>query len=104
MYFYNYKAFYDGSLGKNKKKKKQLTDLQKRFLSDSIYLKGLHYYFRAFYRLLVILINRKFIVDPFADSLELRINNRFRVFKNVLFLKKLNFETFKKEVEIISND
>lgn len=96
MYLYIYIAFYDGSLGKNKKKKKQLTDLQKKFLSDSIYLKGIHYYFRAFFRLLVILINRKFIIDPFADTLELRINNRFRVFKNVLFLKKLNFETFKK--------
>jgi hypothetical protein len=98
MYFSPNKAFYDGSLGKNKKKKKLLTDMQKRFLSDSIYLKGLYYYFRAFYRLLVVLINRKFIVDPFTESLELRINNRFRVFKNVLFLKKLNFETFQKEV------
>lgn len=64
--------------------------MEKKYLSDSVFLKGVHYYFRSLHRLLIILLNRKLIEDPFEKDIELRFNNRFRIFKNVLFLKKLN--------------
>jgi hypothetical protein len=83
-------------LSKNKKKKKQLSDLEKRFFADSIFLKGVHYYFRSLHRLLIILLNKKMISDPFEKDIELRFNNRFRIFKNVLYLKKLTHETYLK--------
>ena len=60
-------------------------------------MKGLHFYFRSFFRLLILLINKKHIVDPFANELQIRFNNRFRIFKNVLFLKKLTYETYVKD-------
>ena len=73
-------------------------------MADSIFLRGLHYYFRSFYRVLILLIARGHLTDPFKTSQELRINNRFRIFKNVMFMKKLNNETFEKEVELILSD
>lgn len=96
-------SVYDGSFGKNRKKKKQLSELQKKFLADSLFVKGLHYYFRAYYRLLIVLGNRKLIVDPFESQLELRISNRFRIFKNVLFIKKITYQLYVKEQEIVRN-
>ena len=91
---FDYIDFHNKTL--NKKQKKHLSEGEKRFLADSLFLKGLHYYIRAFYRLLVLLISRGHINDPFKSSQELRINNRFRIFKNIMFLKKLNHETFEK--------
>lgn len=46
-----------------------LSDLEKKFLADSIFKKGLHYYIRSFERVLIILINQKHITDPFEDNL-----------------------------------
>jgi hypothetical protein len=63
-----------------------------------------HYYFRSLHRLLVILMQRKLINDPFEKDIELRFNNRFRIFKNVLFLKKLSHETYLKEVESLMTE
>jgi len=45
---------------------------------------------------MVILINKKYIIDPFEEELEIRINNRFRIFKGIMFMKKLTYETYSK--------
>jgi hypothetical protein len=81
-----------------------MSESEKRFLADSLFLKGVHYYFRSFYRVLVILIARGHIADSFKTTQKLRMNNRFRIFKNVMFLKKLDHSTFEKEVEMILSD
>ena len=69
-----------------------------------MFKKGLHYYFRALNRIMFVLLNRKLILDPFENSLELKFSNRFRIFKNALFIRKLTYETYKQQLENVAKD
>ncbi len=98
-----YVDYYDGTLGKSKQKKK-LGEVERVFLSDAMFKKGLHFYFRALNRIMFVLLNRNLIFDPFENSLELKFSNRFRIFKNALFIRKLTYETYKQQLDNVAKD
>lgn len=49
-------------------------------------------------------MQRGLLPDAFADQAEQRINNRFRIFKGVLFARKMNSETYSKEKELVRSE
>lgn len=73
-------------------------------MSDALFKKGLHFYFRSLNRIMFVLLNRKLIFDPFENSLELKFSNRFRIFKNALFIRKLTYETYKQQLDNVAKD
>jgi hypothetical protein len=49
-------------------------------------------------------MQRGLLPDAFADQAELRINNRFRIFKGVMFARKMDSETYSKEKELVRSE
>ena len=83
-------AFNEGTLV-HKRKKKFDANVRKMF-TDTQFKKALHFYIRAFHRILVVLQVRGHFVDPFSEKLELRTKNRFRIFKQIAFLRKFDYD------------
>lgn len=81
--------------------KKKLTDNGKKMFADIFFKKGLACYFRALFKLVCVLQNRKFVQNRFEEDEELRIKNRFRIFKHVLFAKTIEYEEYRKVLEQI---
>lgn len=79
--------------------KKKLGDNEKCMFSNIIFKKGLYLYFRALFKLMCILHSRKLIPNKFEDTEEIRIKNRFRIFKHVLFTRTIDYADYKKTVE-----
>lgn len=81
-----------------------MTENSKRMFCDTEFKKGLQLYVKALMRVVSILRQRKLIPNPFDDSEEIRIKNRFRIFKNIMFTKVIEFSEYTKTLEEISKD
>jgi hypothetical protein len=88
-------AFLEGTL--THKKKKKVAETSRKYFSDAIFKKALHYYVRSFHRILFVLVSRGLIENPFEEHLESRIKNRFRIFKNVYFVRTITYEQYKSD-------
>lgn len=97
-----YQSFFEDSL--NNKKKKKINEATRKFFTDSIFKKALHYYVRSLHRIFFILVHRKLMENPFVENLKLRINNRFRIFKNVFFVRTLDYDQYLRDYEAICQD
>lgn len=62
-----YQSFFDDSL--NNKKKKKISETSRKYFTDCVFKKALHYYVRSLHRLLFVLVHRKLIENPFAENL-----------------------------------
>lgn len=65
------KSFFDDSL--NTKKKKKVSQAGRKYFTDAIFKKALHYYVRSFHRILFIMVNRKLLPNPFSENMEIHI-------------------------------
>ena len=88
----------------NKKLKKKMNENSKRMFADIIFKQALHLYSRSLFRIICLLHHRNLVPNPFEASEETRVNNRFRIFKNVMFLKPIVYEDYRKAVEEICNN
>ena len=79
-----------------------MTENSKRMFADIHFKRGLELYMKSLMRVAVILRHRQLIPDPFNDSEELRIKNRFRIFKHIMFTKVIEYNEYKKTLEEIS--
>lgn len=59
-----YQSFIDDSL--NNKKKKKISEANRKYFTDTVFKKALHYYVRSIHRLLFVMVNRKLIENPFS--------------------------------------
>lgn len=57
-------SFFDDTL--NNKKKKKTNEATRKYFTDTVFKKALHYYVRSLHRLFFILVHRKLMPDPFA--------------------------------------
>lgn len=97
-----YQSFVEDSL--NNKKKKKVSEATRKYFTDSIFKKALHYYVRSIHRLLFVLVHRKLMENPFSENLEVRIKNRFRILKNVYFVRTIDYEQYVRDYETICKD
>lgn len=97
-----YQSFVEDTL--NNKKKKKVPEATRKYFTDSIFKKALHYYVRSIHRLLFVLVQRKLMENPFSENLETRIKNRFRIFKNVYFVRTIDYEQYVRDYETINQD
>ena len=81
-----------------------MNENSKRMFADIIFKQALHLYSRSLFRIICLLHHRNLVPNPFEASEETRVNNRFRIFKNVMFLKPIVYEDYKKAVEEICNN
>ena len=86
------------------KKMKKLTEFERRFFFESIYYKGLQFYFKALSRFSFFLY-KKGLIKIFNDgeTFETRFNHRFRIFEKCYFIKKLDFESASKILNEFTN-
>lgn len=82
-------------------KKKMPNENTKKMFVDIFFKKGLKHYFTAFFKLVCVLHNRKLVENPFEEDEELRIKNRFRIFKHIMFVKIIEYEDYRKVLEQI---
>lgn len=78
--------------------KKKLTDNEKMMFAGVIFKNGLHLYFRSIFNLLTILHHKKLIANKFEETEEIRVKNRFRIFKNVLFTRIIDYEVYRASI------
>lgn len=83
---------------------KKLTDFERRFFFESIYYKGLQFYFKALSRFSFFLYKKGFIkIFNNDETFETRFNHRFRIFEKCYFIKKLDFEAASKILSEFTN-
>ena len=77
------------------KKKKKITDFQRKFFFESLFYKALQMYSKGLSRFSYFLLTKGIIKKVNTDeTYENRFNNRFRIFDKCYFLKRLEYETF----------
>lgn len=81
--------------------KKKMSDNSKKMFADIFFKRALHLYFGALFKLISVLHNRKHLENQFEEDEEVRIKNRFRIFKNVFFVKYIEYEDYRKSLEQI---
>jgi hypothetical protein len=42
--------------------------------------------------------------NPFAEHLQIRIKNRFKIFKNIYFVRTIDYEQYLKDFDTINQD
>jgi hypothetical protein len=84
------------------KKKKKLTDFQRKFFFEHLYYKAVENYARVMLRISYLVIYKELL--PFPKDREVirnRYYQRLKIFDNIYFLKKMEFEDFISEMEAI---
>jgi len=83
------------------KKKKKLTEFQKRFFYESLYYKAIQNYVRVMLRLSSIVIIKGLIKMPEEQELKSRYYLRLRIFDRAYFLGKNEFEEYQQTVKLV---
>lgn len=78
--------------------KKKLNENEKALFINIIFKKGLHLYFRSLFRVICILHADNFVENKFAETEEIRVKNRFRIFKNIMFTRVIDYGEYKSSV------
>ena len=81
------------------KKKKKLSDFQKKFFYKSIFQKAIESYIRSMMKLVHGLQKRGLIKNYYEndkEAYEKRFYSRLKVFENIFFIKKLEFSDYLK--------
>ena len=90
------------------KKKKKLTDFQRKYFYDNLVNKAIESYIRSMLKLTYSLIRKGYIKDYYGedkDALEKRFCMRLKIFENVFFIRKIEFADFTKLInEVVGND
>lgn len=85
------------------KKKKKLTDFQKKVFFETVYTRGLENYCKSMARLCHALSAHKVIKGEINDqALAARYAQRYKVFENVFFIRRVEFDEYKKAREEIA--
>lgn len=69
-----------------------MNENSKKMFTNIIFKKGLHIYFRAAFYIVCLLHAKKLLQNKFEETEEIRIKNRFRIFKKVLFTRIIDYK------------
>jgi len=84
------------------KKKRRLTDFQKKFFYESMYYKCVENYCNAMFKLTYLTVSKGIIPgEPSTDMLKNRYYQRLKIFDNIFFLKKPEFEEYQQILQAI---
>lgn len=79
------------------KKKKKLTEFQRKVFYETIYYRGLENYCKVMMRLTLALSSKNMIKNDEDDERQAgRFALRMKMIEKALFIRKLNYEEFKK--------